>query len=219
MGSNKMDSSAVYALFEELKQKIEELSKNTTSNGQTRSTEYSDEILSLIEELKVKLSQPQFSKRQIENLGQIAVNSINMINANFSKAVTEMKSAIKPIDEKINQIKSQQNVVIRKEHVFSVDFRNSMAALTLISMGLVILLSFGGNIWLLDKNNQLKDNDLKYRCIKMKGKATWKDILQLETIFTYDRNKDSIAITQEQIKTYERIVKKQAEELERVKRR
>ena len=31
----------------------------------------------------------------------------------------------------------------------------------MISMALAILLSFGGNIWQINKNNQLKDNDLK----------------------------------------------------------
>ncbi len=45
MGSSKMDSSTVYALFEELKQKIEELDKNATLNGQTDSNSYSDEII------------------------------------------------------------------------------------------------------------------------------------------------------------------------------
>ena len=118
MSSSKMDSSAVYALFEELKQKIDELDKNATPDSQTNSTFDIEELISLIEELKVKLNQPQFSKRQIENLGQIAANSINMIAVNFSKTVAELKAAINPIDEKINQIKSQQNVVIRKEHVF-----------------------------------------------------------------------------------------------------
>lgn len=91
MSSSKMDSSAVYALFEELKQKIDELSKNEIPDNQTDSTLNSEKLISLIEELKVKLNQPQFSKKQIENLGQIAANSINMINANFSKAIAELK--------------------------------------------------------------------------------------------------------------------------------
>jgi len=192
MGSSKMDSSAVYTLFEELKQKIDELDKNATPIDHTDSTVNSKELISLIEELKVKLNQPQFSKRQIENLGQIAANSINMINANFSKAFAELKSAITPIDEKINQIKSQQNVVIRKEHVFSVDFRNSRAALTMISMALVILLSFGGNIWQLYKNGQLGDNDLKYRYIKMKNGITFENFQKLEKIFIYERDEKKI---------------------------
>lgn len=214
MGSSKMDSSAVYALFEELKQKIDKLDKNATPDDQTDSTGNSEELISLIEDLKVKLNQPQFSKRQIENLGQIAANSINMINANFSKAITEMESAIKPIDEKIAQIKSQQNMVIRKEHVFIVDFRNSKAALAMISMGLAILLSFGGNIWQLDRDHQLKDNNLKYRYIKSVKGITPVNLQKLEKLFEFPRDKKRIEEIQKKVEEYEREIQKAAETIE-----
>ena len=202
MGSSKMDSSAVYTLFEELKQKIEELDKNATSNGETGSTKYSDDILSLIEELKVQANQQRFSPEQIKNLGQISAYSIGKVNENFSKAFAELKSAIKPIDEKINQIKSQQNMVIRKEHVFSIDFRNSRAALTMISMGLVILLSFGGNIWQWNRNSELKDNDLKYRYVKSVKGITPENLQKLERIFEFPRDKKRIEEIRKKVKEY-----------------
>ncbi len=215
MGSSKMDSSAVYTLFEELKQKIEELDKNATSNGQTGSTKYSDEIISRIAELKVQANQQRFSPEQIKNLGQISAYSIGKVNENFSKAFAELKSMIKPIDEKINQIKSQQNVVICKKHVFSIDFQNSKAALTMISMGLVILLSFGGNIWLLYRNNQLKDNDLKYRYIKSVNGITPENLDKLEDIFQYNRDKKLIREIRGKVEEYERRIKETAEKIER----
>ena len=202
MGSSKMDSSAVYTLFEELKQKIEERDNITTSDGHAGSTEYSDEILALIEELKVQANQQRFSPEQIKNLGQVAVNSINMINANFSKAFAELKSVIQPIDEKINHIRSQQNLVIRKEHIFSIDFRNSKAALTMISMGFVILFSFGGNIWQLDRNSQLKDNDLKYRYVKSVKGITLENLQRLERIFEFPRDKKRIEEIRKKVKEY-----------------
>ncbi|WP_318350777.1 hypothetical protein [Aquipluma nitroreducens] len=61
MGSSKMDSSAVYTLFEELKQKIDEQSQRArhNTNSQTDSTSDSDEIISLIEDLKVRINQLQ----------------------------------------------------------------------------------------------------------------------------------------------------------------
>ena len=215
MSSNKMDSSAVYVLFEELKQKIDELDKNAVSDGQTDLTFDADEFRILIEELKVKLNQPQFSKRQIENLGQIAANSIKIVNGNFSNAIAELKAAIKPIDEKINQIKSQQNLVIRKEHVFTVDFRNSKAALTMISMGLVILLSFGGNLWQWNRNCELKDNDLKYRYIKLKNGITPENLYKLEDIFQYNRDMKLIKEIRGNVEEYERKLIEIAEEIER----
>lgn len=56
-----MDPSAVYSLFEELKQKMNDLNKNATPNRQTDPSTNSDEIISLIEELKVQISQQRFS--------------------------------------------------------------------------------------------------------------------------------------------------------------
>lgn len=214
MGSSKMDSLAVYALFEELKQKIEELDNITTSDGQAGSTEYSDEILALIEELKVQANQQRFSPEQIKNLGQIATYSINKVNENFGKAFVELKSAIKSIDEKINQIKSQQNVVIRKEHVFSIDFRNSRAALTMSSMVLIILLSLSGNLWQLDRNSQLKDNDLKYRYIKSNSGINYENLNKLEDIFDYHRDEKFIKGIREKVEKYERKIKEQAEQIQ-----
>lgn len=84
-------------------------------------------------------------------------------------------------------------------------------------MALVILLSLGGNIWQLNRNSQLKDKDLKYRYIKMQGKATSKDLLRLETIFTYERNRDSITIIRKKVETFERLIKKQTEKIEQTK--
>ena len=95
------------------------------------------------------------------------------------------------------------------------DFRNSKAAGTIISMALLILFSLGGNIWQLDRNIRLRDNDLKYRYIKMEGKANSRDLLRLETIFSYDRNRDSISVIREQVENYERLVKEHVKEFKR----
>jgi hypothetical protein len=48
MGTSKMDSSAVYTLFEELKQKIDELGKKSIPDNQANSTFDPEELVSLI---------------------------------------------------------------------------------------------------------------------------------------------------------------------------
>ena len=101
-------------------------------------------------------------------------------------------------------------MVIRKEHVFIVDFRNSKAAITIITLALLIIFSLGSNIWQLSRNSQLKDSDLKYQFIKMKSGINQKSLLGLETILTYDRNNDSISNIGKVVENYERLVKEQA---------
>ena len=215
MGSSKMDSSAVYALFEELKQKIDELGKNETPIGQIVSSANSNEIISLIEELKVQINQKQFSSEQIKNLGQISVYSINKVNESLNKVFTEIKAVITPIDEKINLLKSPQNTFVRKENVFIVDFRNSQATLTMISMALIILLSFGGNIWQLNRNSQLKDNDVKYRYIKSTNGINSANLNMLEDVFYYQRDKNKIREIRQKVEEYERKLIENAKEFER----
>ena len=215
MGTSKMDSSAVYALFEELNQKIDELGKNGTAGGQMDSSTNSDEIISLIEELKVQINQQQFSPEQMKNLGQISAYSISKFNESLNKVFTEIKAVITPIDENINLPKPPQNTFVRKENVFIVDFRNSKAALTMISMALVILLSFGGNVWQLNRNSQLKDNDLKYRYIKSTNGISPENLNKLEDIFQYNRDKKLIREIRGKVEEYERRIKETAEKIER----
>lgn len=221
MGTGKMDSSAVYTLFEELKQKIEQLSKGEISDNQTNSNFDTEEIVVLINEILTRINQKQFSPEQIKELqnilAQVAGYSLGKVNDNIRTILTELKTIIVPLNEKVGQLQTPHNMIIRKEHVFIVDFRKSKTAITIISMALVILLSWGGNIWQLRNNNQLMDNDLKYRYVKMKGKASSQDLLRLETIFNYSINRDSISVIREQVENYERLVKKQAEEIEREK--
>jgi hypothetical protein len=219
MGTSKMDSSAVYTLFEELKQKIDELSKKSIPDNQANSTFDPEELISLIEDLQNRINQQQFTPEQIKSLGQISAYSVNKVNENLNKVFTEIKAVITPIDEKFNLLKSPQNMVIQNDHNFRVDFQNSKAAITMISMALIILLSSGGNIWQLNRNIQLKDNDLKYRYIKSTNGINPENLYKLEDIFQYNRDKKLIKEIRGNVEEYERKIRETAENIEHEKLR
>lgn len=82
-------------------------------------------------------------------------------------------------------------------------------------MGLVILFSLLGNFWQMQQNSQLSDKDLKYRHIKIYGEANQEKLMDLETVFTYQRDEEQITLIREQVETYERLVKEQVEKTER----
>lgn len=217
MGVGKMDSSTVFALFEELKLKIDGLSNGKVLNEQASSNP--EELTVLINDLLYMLNQKQFTPEQIKelqkNLAQFSAYSLGKVNENLTKELTELKDIIIPINKRIEQLQTPQNSVIRREHVFTVDFKNSKAAITIITMALFILISLGGNVWQIKRNTQLRDNDLKYCYIKMQGKASPQSLHRLETIFTYDRNKDSISLIREQVESYERLIREQVDKIER----
>ena len=215
MGTSKMDSSAVYTLFEELKQRIDELSKKSIQDNQANSTSDSEILNSLIEDLQIRINQQQFTPEQIKNLGQISAYSVNKVNENLNKVFTEIKAVITPIDEKITLLKFPQDMVIRNDHNFRVDFQNSKAAITMISMALIILLSFGGNIWQLNRNSQLKDNDLKYRYIKSTNGITPANLNMLEDDFYYQRDKHKVRKIRQEVEEYEQRLIQTAKEIER----
>lgn len=149
------------------------------------------------------------------NLGHISAYLLGKVNDSLRTVITELKAIITPIEEKINLLKSPQNMVIQNDHNFRVDFQNSKAALTMITMGIVILLSLGGNIWQLDRNSQLKDNDLKFRYVKSTNGISSENLDKLEDIFQYQRDKKLIREIRGKVYEYEREVQKAAEEIER----
>lgn len=221
MSIEKIDASAVYALFEELKQKIVELSKKAAQPNQADSAANSSEITTLIEDLQKVTVQKQFTPEQIkelqENMAGFTGHALDKSFEKWDNDFSTVTNLVNQIDEKINTLNIPQKFVIKREYAFSLDFKNSKAAITMIAMGLVILLSLTGNIWQYNRNGQLKDNDLKYRYVRMHGEANQESLLNLETVFTYDRNQDSIAIIRKLIETYERLVKEQAEKIERAR--
>ncbi|KAA6305069.1 hypothetical protein EZS27_043280 [termite gut metagenome] len=63
--------------------------------------------------------------------------------------------------------------------------------------------------------NQYRDNDLKYRYVKIQRQMTEENIYRLERLFEY---RDSISIVRKQVERYERLVKEQTEKIERARR-
>ena len=211
MATDKMNSSAVYELFEELKQKIVELERKTTLEVQADTASHAERIETLMEELRTFAAQRQFAPEQINelqrNMTQVAAYSLGKANNKLDQIFAGLSALIDPINKKMDLVNLPEHFVNRKEnvHSFTLDFKNSRTAITIIVMGLVIFVSLAGNIRQFRLNSQLKNTDLKYRYIQMKGKINHEALLKLDTMFTYESNKDSIAVIRKQVETYERL--------------
>ena len=220
MYTDRMDTSAVYGLFEELKQSLTEMTASLKGRSEQQTID-----LSRIEELLYKMNtlskQEVFSSEQIRVLEEILTKSVVAgMEIVFEKQDgwdAEKKETLQAIEAKIDEMGKESRTVIRKEHVFSLDFKNSKTVITLCCMGFVHSFSLVGNFWQMRQNSQLSDNDLKYRHIKMYGEANQEKLMDLETVFTYQRDEKQIALIREQVKTYERLVKEQAEKTERAR--
>lgn len=211
MATDKMNSSAVYELFEELKQKIMELERKTPLEVEADTASHAERIETLVEELRTFATQRQFAPEQINelqrNMTQVAAYSLGKANNKLDQLFAGLSALIDPINKKMDLVNLPEHFVIRKEHVYSfkLDFKNSRTTITIIAIGLAIFFSLAGNIWQFRLNSRLKNNDLKYRYIQMKGEITPEALLKLDTMFTYEPNKDSIAVIRKQVETYERL--------------
>jgi hypothetical protein len=61
-----MDSSAVYELFEELIQKVDEMGKKTIPDNQTDSTSDPEELISLIEDLQIRETAEKLERKRLK---------------------------------------------------------------------------------------------------------------------------------------------------------
>lgn len=150
--------------------------------------------------------------RSDEQLNKIINGAGEYLHQKQNSHLATLKPVLEAMAEKLDELPTgPQNTTIRREHHFSVDFRNIKAALTMIAMGFIILVSLGFNIHQANRSNTLRDNDIKYRYIEMRGSVTSKEILMLREVFDYNRNADSIHLIRQRVERYEQLIRKEAE--------
>ena len=155
--TNKMDTSAIFEMFETINRKLDK-----------------------------KADKP------VEPV-QIDLTAVNAMTERFEEAIKEVRKPAKI------------------EHRHTIDIASNWVFLSLVIMGLMIL---GLSYFIYEQRrtiSQYKNNDLKYRYVKMQGQTNEENIYHLERQFQYG---DSIKIIGKQIEKYEELVKEQAERME-----
>jgi uncharacterized membrane protein YhiD involved in acid resistance len=125
-------------------------------------------------------------------------------------------SAVSSMTEKLETVieEVRKPAKVEHKHRYTIDIVSNWIFLSLVVMGLMIL-----SLSYLIRNqrqtiNQYRNNDLKYRYIKMQGQTDEENLYRLEQQFKYN---DSIKIIRKQVEKYEELVKEQAEKTTRAK--
>ena len=135
-------------------------------------------------------------------------------------ALSESSKKLDPKFEALQQlIKEQQKPVEYKNYSLFASVHLAERMLLLLVCGLVMI-----SCWFFSMGaNQLQtasDYDLRYRYLRMQGKATKKDFDYLDSIFITHRNPKAIQQMQQKVIDYEQALQRQAELLlqqERIK--
>ncbi|GHT36650.1 hypothetical protein FACS189435_0030 [Bacteroidia bacterium] len=104
---------------------------------------------------------------------------------------------------------------VKHEHRHIIEIGSSKVFLSMVVMLITIMgLAFTiGNQR--ETISQYRDNDLKYRYVKMQGQTSEDSFLRLDRQFRY---RDSVTIVRKQVEKYEQLVMEQAERMERARR-
>jgi len=124
-------------------------------------------------------------------------------------------TAVNAVVERLENAADEIGKPTKIEHWHKIDVASSKIFLSLIIMALMIL----GLAYAIGEQrrtiSQYKNNDLKYRYVKMQGQTNEENLYRLEKQFRYS---DTIKIIRKQIETYEVLIKEQAEKIERARR-
>ena len=160
--TTKMDTSAVFEMFETINRKLD---KQAIDNS----------------------TEPV----------QVDLTNVNTMTERFEQVIEEVR---KPVNVK---------------HHHKIEIASNWFFLSWVALVIVIF----GLFWAIANQrqtiSQYKDNDLKYRYIKMQGQTDEGKLYRLERQFQYN---DSIKIIRKQVKKYEDLIKEQAEKMERAKK-
>jgi hypothetical protein len=144
-----------------------------------------------------------------------AINSkLDKRNEKPTEAAQIDLTAVNTVTERLENMIDEVRKPAKTEHKHrhTIEIGSSSVFILLVVMALAILgLSYG-----VGEQRRIisryKDNDLKYRYIKMQGQTYEENIYHLERQFKHG---DSIKIIRKQVERYEELVKEQAERMER----
>jgi hypothetical protein len=151
----------------------------------------------MFEKIIEKLDKPTIDNPSEEPVS-IDLTAVNTLTERFEQVIEEVRKPTK----------------VEHQHRHTVDIASSKVFLSLVIMSLMIL----GLSYIIGEQrksiSQFRNNDLKYRYIKMQGQANEENLYRLERQF---RNSDSIKTIRRQVEKYEDLVREQAERIERAK--
>ena len=150
-------------------------------------------IYEMFETLISKLDKPKTNT--VEPV-QIDLSAVNAMTEQLENAISEIKKPSKI------------------EHRYTLDVQESWFVFSWVALVVIVL----GLSWVIGNQRktitELRNNDLKYRYIRMQGQANEESLFRLQEQF---QHRDSVRIIRNRVVEFERLVRKQAERMERAR--
>lgn len=124
-------------------------------------------------------------------------------------------SVISELTDKLQETIEEVRKPVKTEchHTFSI--ASNKIFFSVIGMGIALIVCMFAIYYQREKITTYKDNDLKYRYVKMQGTITPENIANLESVFANRR--DSVKLIRNQVNGYEKSLLEEAKRLEQAR--
>lgn len=228
-------STLSYEMYEDLKETLVKAIKNAKA-GSTENTDLENVRLERIERLIEAAERSQGQVAQLfEQLRkwitlpgvqngreQEMADKYNALLAQLAgrlevidKENRQTHTLIEQVGQAVEAAAKPENLPVQEHrHTYTLDIKSSKTALVIFVMAVIIVLLIGFIYRISVSNQQLAENDLKYRYVKMCGKIGEKELMELETVFGDEQYRNLRDTVRNQVERYEEAVRRQAERLE-----
>ena len=158
-----------------------------------------NEVYMLFEEIKKQIKQVN-ENSTIDVQSQIEIPDLS-----------EVPNLTAKLDEVINEVRKP----IKTEHHHTFSITSNKIFFAVIGVCIALLISLFVIYYQREEISNYKDNDLKYRYIKMEGEITPIELNLLENVF--ENKRDSVKTIRKQVKEYEKAVIEEAKRLEKAR--
>lgn len=158
-----------------------------------------NEVYILFEELKKNIKQMNENRIPVVQ-PQIEIPDLSIISDLTTK-----------LDEVINEVRKP--VKTEHKHIFSI--ASNKIFFSVIGVNVALLISLFAIYYQRKEISTYKDNDLRYRYVKMVGEITPEELNTLENIF--ENKRDSVKVIRKQVEQYENAVLEAAKRLEKAR--
>ena len=230
---NESFIEGIYGCLERIETGIIELQKSKPSDSNSVVDNEANETL--VQDLKAIINENnkqgfEYTEAKIKKFASAVVEHLNILNDNFkatksamvnTRISTEVLNSLNEIKTSQEQKTDEVKTLIQKlkttiedgVHNFKhhrIGFETPFVFWTIFGLSALAIIQFVVLVFVFQPNQDRKDNDLKYRYIKMKGDASAEQVATLEDIFELNRNNEAIEQMREDVETYEEAVRKQA---------
>lgn len=160
---------------------------------------------------KTKMIRPE----QLIRLIAVHLQNTEQKIGQVSGTVRESEKHILFQMEELKRITVSQKPDSKVRHHHVVEWKSSKVVITIVSLSILFLASFMGNIHQFEVNSRMTDNDIKYRYIKSTNGISSENLVKLEDIFYNQRDKKQVIKILRKVESYERKISEASEKLAR----